>query len=804
MIKSSRFSVICLILFFVSASPAISQNVGAALNALAAHPYEKMYIHFDREYYVTGETIYFKAYLYSEGKPSSQSNNLYLQFTDSKGAVVSSKKYPVSGAVAKGSIDVPDSLPQGNYFVRALTPVMLNNDESFIYKKAIYIFKPGSNNPRERSTPQTVSVQFFPESGELIDTILTKLAFKANDQWGNPVDVTGVVHTDDGTTIASFKSYHDGIGFVVFKPRAGKKYIADVETAAGKKSFDLPAVKNSGISLKVQDEKGGKKFTLSRSGKDPLQANIKLVAQMNNQVVNEFEISFDDYPSIVGHLVTDSLPSGILHLTVFNNNGAPVAERLSFVNNREYIPKGSIITSGFSNAKRSANTLELNFDEAIQRSCSVSVSDASGSSFNDNDNIWSRLLLTSDLKGDVYNPAWYFEDNDSTKQGLDNLMLTHGWSRFVWTKILANQIPESKYNDLPLLTITGKVMDEKAKDMQSGGKLSFILEAEDSSSSRYEVPVDASGHFRSDSLYFSGKVKLYYSYTDNKNKPKPALIFLDQDPTLQWKEMVPAGFSTGKILYEADKWNGKSEIDTRYSYVKSRLDDVKELERVTVQSKSGKKPDEIVNDKYTTGVYRSPGKVNIDNINNPVNDKSMNGVDFVKNRVQQIDVVGNQFVNRKNFSLMSGQKWTVGLLIDEAPADIFMLKILRADQIALVKFWEAGFVGVGSTFPGGALAVYTKEKDKTEEKPANLNFVEFNGYSIAKQFYMPDYSNPLVKPQVDNRTTLYWNPDLITDSETKSVKLNYFNNDFSKKVKVTVEGFDANGKLIHMEKTLGN
>ena len=138
------------------------------------------------------------------------------------------------------------------------------------------------------------------------------------------------------------------------------------------------------------------------------------------------------------------------------------------------------------------------------------------------------------------------------------------------------------------------------------------------------------------------------------------------------------------------------------------------------------------------------------------------------------------------------------------PADIFQLRLLRTDDIALVKFFEAGFVGVGSSFPGGALSVYTKEQDKNEEKPVKLPFVEYNGYSISKEFYSPDYSNPAVKPATDNRTTLYWNPDVYTDSETKSVKLNFYNNDFSKKFKVVVEGFDANGKLIHVEKVIGN
>jgi len=265
------------------------------------------------------------------------------------------------------------------------------------------------------------------------------------------------------------------------------------------------------------------------------------------------------------------------------------------------------------------------------------------------------------------------------------------------------------------------------------------------------------------------------------------------------------GNSFGGLVNRDPQSLAKSEIDTRAGYVKSRLEEIKELERVTVQAKTNKKPIDAVNEKYTSGVFRSPGKVNLDNVNEPANDKSMNAVDYIKNRVPQVEIQSNQFVNRKNFSLMTGRKWLVGVFLNEVPSDIFQLRILRTDDIALVKFYEAGFVGVGSSYPGGAIAVYTKEKDKNEEKPDKLPFVDYKGYSISKEFYNPDYNNAELKhPATDSRTTIYWNPDIYSDSETKSVKLNFFNNDFSKKFKVVIEGFDANGKLVHVEKILGN
>jgi hypothetical protein len=801
-----KSKITALVIFMGVHFFANSQKVDSALNVMAAQfQPEKVYLHYDKEYYVAGETIWFKAYLYSNGKPSGASNNLYVQLTDSKGAIVSTKKYAVFGAVSKGNIDLPDSLPQGNYYIRAVTPGMLNYEESFVYKKNIFIFRPSGGAATTAKTSPNVSLKFFPESGNLVDGILTVVGFKAVDQSGVPVEINGVIHSEDGTTIASFKSYHDGIGKVQFKAQAGKKYFAEVETEAGKRSYPLPEVLASGISLKVQDEKGGKKFQLSRSEKDKAAFDhVVVVADINNQLVYEQEISFEDYPSVIGHLVTDSLPSGILHFTVFDKNGAPMAERLCLVDNGEYRASADLAIIKAGTTKRAENAVELNFPDAIQRSCSVAVTDISSAGADDRENIYSRFLLTSDLKGYVYNPAWYFENQaDSTKLGLDNLMLTHGWSRFSWTKILSGNFPVITYKDRGLMTITGRVMDESDKEALSNGTVNFYVEAEDSTAQNLEARVGTDGRFSMDSVAFAGKAKFFYTYSDRQGKAKPAKVHLDANMLDGKMETIPGSLAASTIAVSPQGVN-KDDIDSRYRYAHSKLDDVKELEKVVVEAKSGKRPIDAVNEKYTSGVFREPGKVTLDNINDPANDKSMSVVDYIKNRIQQIEIQNGRFVNRKNMSLMSGQKWIVGLFLNEIPTDMIELKVLRVDQVALVKFYEAGFIGSGSGAPGGAIAVYTKERF-VESKPDKMEYVEYNGYSIIKEFYTPDYNGVDAKRNItDNRSTLYWNPNVFTDTETKSVKLNFFNNDVSKKLKVVVEGFDAAGKLIHQEKIIGN
>ncbi|MGH2552450.1 MAG: hypothetical protein ACRDEB_01970 [Chitinophagaceae bacterium] len=779
----------------------------SALNILATqHPSEKIYIHFDKEYYLAGETIWFKSYLYSDGKPSGMSTILYLQFVDRKGRVIFDNSYPAFGAVAKGNIDLPDTLAQGNYYIRAFTTGMLNYDEAFLYKKNIFVYNRLDISKTATIETRNVSLQFFPESGNLVDGILSVVGFKATDQWGNPVDINGIIKTEDKTTIASFKSFHDGIGKVQFKPQAEKKYFAEVETAAGLRTYPLPDVQASGINLKVHDEKGGKKFQLSRSVKDKVQYDVlMLVAQINNHIVYENEIVFEDYPSVIGHIVTDSLPSGILHFTVFNQAGIPVAERLSFVNNGEYRGNAQIGITKSTAEKRGENKFEINFPNTIQRSCSMAITDIQDVVSGDNDNIWSRFLLTSDLKGYIYNPAWYFTNqSDTSKQALDNLMLTHGWSRFFWRKILSGEFPEKKYQEPGLISFTGIVKDEKNNELVSGGKLNILLEAEDSTSQTQEVPVNTKGQFRLDSLMFIGKANFFYAYIGVNGKQKAAIAIVVEDSLKNVNSFVQQDIAKNSIERTGSYLQNKKDLDIRSRYIQSRLDEIKELEKVTIQAKTNKKPYDVVNEKYTSGVFRTYGKVNLDNINEPANDKSLNVVDYIKNSIQQIEIQNGRFVNRKNFSLISGQKWPIEIFLNNAPATMLELRLLRVDNVALIKFYEAGFVGSGSGAPGGAVAVFTKELFREEEKPDKLNHFEYKGFSVVKEFYNPDYHGADAKrTTVDNRTTLYWNPDVYTDTDMKSIMFNFFNNDFSKKMKIVLEGFDATGKLIHEEKLIG-
>lgn len=844
--------IACYILLpLLLSNTAYAQKIDAALSEMAAkHPAEKIYIHYDKAYYTAGETVWFKAYLYVNGQPSVSSYNFYLQLSDSKGNVITRLKYPVKGAAVAGSIDLPDSLREGTYFVKAITPALLNEDPELQYLKPLYIISPSAGRRMNTTTdtPSTLSLRFFPEGGDLTDDILSTVAFKATDVAGRPVTISGVVKTDDTITVVSFASIHDGIGKFQFKPRPGKKYTAAVTLNGLTAYYPLPSTQSSGIGIKLENEKGGKIFTISRTRKDKdLFDKVRLLAQMNNRVMYDEEITFDNFFQVKGHLVTDSMPSGILHFTVFNKEGAPLAERLTFVNNREYESKGNVAIIRQGTGKREENVFDISFTDPAQRSFSVAVTDPSVSSIADNDNIISSLLLTSDLRGVIHNPAWYFQPGgDSLKeQALDNLVMTHGWVRFNWNKILAGEFPAKKISDQYLIAVPGLVKDSKTKAPFSGGVLSAFLESADSINQHFDIPVETDGRFTIDSLLIRGRTKIFYAYSNKQGDEKTADMVLYTIPADSAVAQLTINEPDAAELsgYYASLFNN-SELTVTVPVKKSKLEETKELDPVVLKPNEYKRPIDEVNAKYTSGVFTAMGRSNFDNINHPENNRSLSVYDFTKRSITQVIEQDGEFVNRRNFDLFEnptpdqmikyaktkdslqilnagnlgdpndyyskidykkGKHFAVGIYLNETPAYVGILKTIRMDEVALIKFYEPGFIGSGATESGGGvLSVYTKKLVVPDGRLEKLDHIVYNGYTMIKEFYSPDYATASPAGNAaDYRTTLYWNPELYTGIAGNTVRLKFFNNDRSKKFKVIIEGFESNGRLIHIEQLIG-
>src|SRR3954470_8051542 len=419
-----RFFLLVLILFpgFLYSQTQTPQSVKTNIEQYAAgFPQERIYLQFDKPVYVPGETIWFKAYLMQGIDPSILSTNLYIVFADENGNVLQPVLAPVVQSSAKGNFDVPLSYTGKRLHVRAYTKWMLNFDSSFLYNKDIPVIQ--SKATATKSTPPQAKtyVQFFPEGGDCIAGVNNKIAFKAVAYNGRPNNIKGTVVNSKGESVADIKCIHDGMGFFYLEPNANETYTAKWKDEQGTSyQTPLPAVKKDGVSLEVKFANGARGFLIKRpeNASDNFK-ELHLVGTMQQQLVYMAGVNLSVTNITGGSIPVSQLPSGILQLTLFDSNWNAVAERIAFINNNDYHFDPEVGFAALGTSKHGKNTLVIDLPDTVESNLSVAVTDA-GVGIDSSDDIIFHLLLTSDLKGNVYKPFYYFQNNsDSLQQQLD-------------------------------------------------------------------------------------------------------------------------------------------------------------------------------------------------------------------------------------------------------------------------------------------------------------------------------------------------------------------------------------------------
>ncbi|HMK05626.1 MAG TPA: hypothetical protein VK489_15600, partial [Ferruginibacter sp.] len=457
LILTIAFSVAIL---FSTAQTSVPEKVVAALDSFSfIRPQEKSYIQTDRNDYLAGESIWLKTYTLLNEKPTILSKVIYVVLTDQAGIVIEKKMWKLQNGTANGVLDIKQELPSGEYYLRSYTLWMLNFP-SFIAEKKIRVYN--YRTAKEKAKPVSnpgVNINFFPEGGNMISGLKTVVAFKALDQNGYPVSVSGDIVNAKNEKIIAFKSTHDGMGSFELQPVTNDTYHAIVQLPGGsRKTIALPAVKEEGITLSVDNTNPGKAFVkVERSEKNKEKYNnLLVVAQINYQVAYMGKLNIDEGLDATA-INKKNLPAGIMQITVRTEDGKPLAERIVFVANHTI--SNSLLQAGLvSLEKRKKNIITLDAREFSNLQSAVAITNASSESTKYTPTILSAFLLSSDIKGNVHEPGYYFKDKEAvTLQQLDLVMLINGWRRFNLEEIMANNFSPLQYPFETGLSITGKV-----------------------------------------------------------------------------------------------------------------------------------------------------------------------------------------------------------------------------------------------------------------------------------------------------------------------------------------------------------
>ncbi|NIJ51371.1 hypothetical protein [Dyadobacter arcticus] len=430
---------------------------------------EKMYLHLDRPFYLVGETVWFKAYNLNGATHQflDLSKVAYLEVLDSENNALAQTKFSMADGKGNGSLLIPSTIVSGKYKVRCYTNWMKNFSADQFFETAITVVNPFIRFEPDRTAKGEAQydVQFFPEGGRLVKGIESKVAFRAVAVDGKGIRFNGALVNQQNDTIQKFSPALNGIGYFMFTPKEGDTYKAFVNNSKGKSyEYPLPNVEEQGYVMQVRDSTANliKVTVMARvTSEEPIALYMLSHTRQANVMV---EKKFLNRNRAVFLLDRNKLGEGISHITIFNEKVKPVSERLYFKRPVKSLAIEAKLGNKFVN--REKMTLELttagaaSSEDMTNLSVAIYLDDSIRTPVQQD--ISSYLWLTSDLKGNIENPEYYFSNvTKDTDQLLDNLMLTHGWRRLKWDNVWSNQtIAFENFPEYDGHFITGKMVNK--------------------------------------------------------------------------------------------------------------------------------------------------------------------------------------------------------------------------------------------------------------------------------------------------------------------------------------------------------
>ena len=414
-----------------------------ACAALPLAAQDFIYLLPSKEIAETGEDLFFKAYLMDRQTMalSDRSRTLYLEIRSERDSLVWSEKYPLVGGRGDGHIYIGENWPQGEYFLEGYAKSSFTSDttEALRPRRIRVVDRVNQMEAITEAAIQQDSLQrrtsrhrfdLFPEGGDLIDGVSSVVAFKASYGGGFPEDVSGKV-LEDGKEIASFGSLHDGMGKFVVTPRLGKTY--EVLLSDGR-AFPFPEIKRGGMSLRVARNNAAG-IDILVSAPDDAPHDFSILAKLHGIPCSGAQGTVTGKKLV--RLPKEMFPfQGIVELTLADGDGRPVAERLVYVNAEQRLT----VTATPDKERyvlRDTGKVRLQVTDAagnpVRAELAVSIFDKAYLYLPGHENILSHAYLSEQIRGDIFNPTYYFDEkNEDRLQALDLLLMTQGWRRYVW------------------------------------------------------------------------------------------------------------------------------------------------------------------------------------------------------------------------------------------------------------------------------------------------------------------------------------------------------------------------------------
>jgi len=762
-------------------------------------PLEKMHIHFDRTMYNKGETIFYKLYVLSGLEWTTLSRNVYVNWYDANGNYIKQTVAPLLKSSAKGSFEVPPNYKGDFIRLKAFTRWMLNDDSVFIYEKNIPV-NDGSIAKTKTITTSKTRVDVFPEGGVLVNGLNSKVAFKATNGFGIPVFIKGFLVNDKNKVLDTLKIAHDGMGTFKLKPVAGEKYQLNwTDENAQKGITPIMAANKEGVIMKLSMDVEKAYVQVERTAEVPQNfKHLRLLVHQNQHLLYNVEFKGEERLLQKAGLPIEELPTGVVQFSLFTNDWIPLAERIVLINNRLHEYNAMLSVQVANTAKRGKNVLEIMVKDTTESNMSISITDASVV-LPEQQTIYSDFLLSNDIRGKVYHPAYYFSsDADSVAAHLDLVMLTNGWRKFDWDKVKAGILPVPTYpKETDFMKVSGKVYANANIKFSDDLLLNIIINGRDSSNKMLFIPILSDGSFEDKSVFYYDTSRIYYGVNSKSKLNNIAVVHFENG--LLKQEFKKSPIDAGSFVRNWSDSMARAKLNfilLEQERQKKLLASIT-LTEVVVKSKT-KSPIQLLDEKYATGFFTGGDGTSFDLTNDPSALGSMNVLTYLQSKVPGLNIMA---YGSQASATWRGSK--TDFFVNEFNTPIESVQNISIADIAYIKAIRPPFFGSAGGGSGGAIAIYTKRGNNNKGKnikSVGMEYAALGGYSIFKEFFNPDYEKPSENFEEDNRTTLYWNPYVLTNKRNPRIRIEFYNNDISKKLQIVLEGTNANGKLARVVK----
>ena len=802
-------------------------------------PQEKVYLEFDNTAYFQGETIWFKAFVtHATTLQRAPSKVLYVDFLAPTGHLISQQKLKIVGGQCDGAIPLIDAAtsqarekrgmvnyPSGFYEIRAYTQNMLDFSTEAIFSRVIPVYtKPKQSGKYEDSyvileqdnplirdireendeKDRRINLAFFPEGGDLIDGLPCNVAFKATGKDGLPVNGYVISGNDTAYTV------HDGMGSFILTPK-GSESVRFISDEGRSSRFSLPKALKSGYSVIVSAPTDTLLEVNIRRTPDMNAESVGLAVTCRGELVHFEEIKNDVDTTLM--IDCSGWPLGVCRMTLYDKNARILSSRSLFHNNSKFSsPTIELIPDSLSREPFSKEILSLkltdkNGNPIKDRFC-LSVRDVADYGNGQTDNLMTNLLLSSDLRGFIHDPAWYLEsDDEHHREALNLLTLVQGWERYEWQYMTGQNFFAEKHRIEDSLTVNGWVLSySRRKPVDDVDVYASVIPVSDKAKfESFQYHTDTTGYFGFNLSDFYGEAKMTISLMTHKRN--------------------------GKVKHETStriKFERADRPESR-SFLKQEIDLRKGGDDGTDVSDQNSKEKEDLPLVIREDMGIVLEDVDITEKRQFVDYDTFTSWDAAKETEMELDL-GEYTTDVMGYFLEKGIRFEIyppyfyvhnqQKVLDKKPFDIPM-SIDMIDVKSIIVYDDGMYPRHFVQFTPMLSEYYRKRGDSDwfiwvdtcwqkyrlvdilikndrdllsykDIRNLSRRVATVEGFSVPVEFYAPQYPEGPVPGDIDVRRTLYWNANVITDNEGNA-RVEFYNNSYSRRYKISGAGITASG-----------